>query len=189
MGDKGILGPVQGLSRICLGSVCPRSVWSLLVHDLCPGSVFSPGKGCLLVLGIRLSGGSFLPPGIRLFGGIMECFHIPLLGKNQVFSLYILLQEVWDDKDVNRIKEVLGDDFYLTDHLEFSPKCWDRKKRETFVKSGRSMSIPMFRCSGLLIASKHKTKVFSDFVEFEEYGSWPLDCISISQPDVRTPLP
>ena len=100
-------------------------------------------------------------------------------------KINVLLQEVWDDKDVTRIKEVLGDDFYLTDHYEFSPKCMDRKKRETFVKSGRRMSIPMFRCSGLLIASKHKTKVFSDFMEFEEYGSfWKLDCISISQPEV-----
>ena len=35
----------------------------------------------------------------------------------------------------------------------------------------------MFLCSGLLIASKHKAKVFSDFVEFEEYGTWPWDCI------------
>jgi hypothetical protein len=35
----------------------------------------------------------------------------------------------------------------------------------------------MFLCSGLLIASKHKTKVFSDFVEFEEYGTFPWDCV------------
>ena len=29
-----------------------------------------------------------------------------------------------------------------------------------------------------LIASKYKTKVLSEFVEFEEHGTWPTDCIS-----------
>ena len=38
--------------------------------------------------------------------------------------------------------------------------------------------IPQFLCSGLLIASKYKTKVVSEFVEFEEHGTWPTDCIS-----------
>ena len=38
--------------------------------------------------------------------------------------------------------------------------------------------IPQFLCSGLLIASKYKTKVLSEFVEFEEHGTWPTDCIS-----------
>ena len=38
--------------------------------------------------------------------------------------------------------------------------------------------IPQFLCSGLLIASKYKTFVSSEFVEFEEHGTWPTDCIS-----------
>ena len=38
--------------------------------------------------------------------------------------------------------------------------------------------IPQFLCSGLLIASKYKTKVLSEFIEFEEHGTWPTDCIS-----------
>ncbi len=71
----------------------------------------------------------------------------------------------------------MGDDFYLTDHGELSSGgCWDRRKRETFVRSNRG--IPMYHCSGLLIASKHKAKVFSDFVEFKERGTPFWDCIS-----------
>jgi len=35
--------------------------------------------------------------------------------------------------------------------------------------------IPMFKCSGLLIASKYKTKVFSKFTQFDEKGSCKIN--------------
>ena len=33
-----------------------------------------------------------------------------------------------EEKPLGRIKEVLGDDFFLTEHDELSPKCLDKRK-------------------------------------------------------------
>ena len=50
--------------------------------------------------------------------------------------------------------------------LEFSPQI----NPYTNVRN-HQRGLPMFMCSGLLIASKYKTKVFSKFTQFDENGS------------------
>ena len=88
---------------------------------------------------------------------------------------------MWDDEDVKRIKNALGNNYFLTEQMDFNNGyCMDRrKKRMVSEKQFRNLGnntkrgIPMALCSGLLIASKHKNKILSDFVAFKDC-SWTI---------------
>ena len=92
-----------------------------------------------------------------------------------------VFQEVWDDEDVKRIKNALGNNYFLTEQMDFNNGyCMDRRKKRMVSENqlrnlgnNTKRGIPMAYCSGLLIASKHKNKIFSDFVAFKDC-SWTI---------------
>ena len=83
---------------------------------------------------------------------------------------------MWDDEDVKRIKNALGNNYFLTEQMDFNNGyCMDRRKKRMVSEkqlknlgSGSNRGIPLFGCSGLLIASKFKNKILSDFVAFDD---------------------
>lgn len=94
--------------------------------------------------------------------------------------MMLYFKEVWDNKDLERIWNVIGKTYFITNTLELaSHECKDtyRNQRPRIAGYYRGFQIPMFKCSGLVIASKYGDFVETKFTPFNHIGSSWLDVI------------